>query len=175
MTVAFWVHTNPEGLLRLYIATPAFDPEKVGESYREVISAWGGAQTARLSLTDINLVKPDDPAARAALDVQRHRTPDAPIRVHDRPALGDLAIQEAYIYPRTGGALSPADVPARILHLMQRTGSAPSRVKLRDGSSFRGLPVGLRLDVAKQFELTFFDEATKAERVLPAEEVVAID
>jgi hypothetical protein len=175
VTVAFWVHTNPEGRLHLYLVTPTFDPSKIDDYYRVIISAWRAVPTKWLSIGEIQVVGPDNPAAKAVLDIQRHRSSGQPIRVHDRVALGDLAIQEAYIYPRPGGSLTPREVSARALDLMQRDVIAPSAVKLRDGSSFRGLPVGVHKDSERRFYLTFFDEDAKAERVLPAEEVVAID
>jgi hypothetical protein len=39
VNVGFWVRTSEEGLWHLYIASPAINPEKLGEAYRKVYAS----------------------------------------------------------------------------------------------------------------------------------------
>lgn len=168
VTVAFWVLTES--------STPAFylsTPETRDAASGVVVDSVLALETVSPFMTYVRVTTHDDPAAREALALLKRQPANAPYHAH-RETLGDLAIKEVYIYPRLGGALTPAEVPARALHLMQ-IAAPPRNVSLRDGTSFRGQPLGLRLGLGRRFELTFHDEAANAERTLPADEIVAID
>jgi hypothetical protein len=98
VAVAFWVKSAEEGLWHLYIASPLVSADAVGESYRKVYASLSRVPDAWVSLSEIKLVRADSLAAREAAEIQRRHPGRVPTRTR-RPRLGDLAIEEAYIYP----------------------------------------------------------------------------
>jgi hypothetical protein len=99
--VAFWVKTSEEGVWHLYIASPAVNPNKVGEAFRTVFASLSKLPNSWVSPSEIKLVTGTSPVARAAVEIRDRYPGKSPTRFHGK-RLGNLIIEEAYIYPPSG-------------------------------------------------------------------------
>lgn len=97
--VAFWLQTSEEGLWQLYLASPLFDSEKMGEAYRKVYSALQKGTPSWVSPSDIKLINGASPVALAAVELRDRHSGRLPTRYHGK-RLGNIPIEEAYIYPQ---------------------------------------------------------------------------
>jgi hypothetical protein len=98
VTVAVWVRTGEEGLWFLYIGSASVDPAKIGDAYRALYACLSRVSAPGLSFSEIKLVNASNPVASNALAIRDRHPSLAPIR-YDGERLGDMAIEEAYIYP----------------------------------------------------------------------------
>jgi hypothetical protein len=90
-------------------------------------------------------------------------------------SLGSLALEEAYIYPKFVGPMTPPEVLQAVAGLMNRSGSVPpALVTFRDGSRIRAVPVSLQVRKPGQVEVEFLDINTNTSRVVGPNEVVNI-
>jgi hypothetical protein len=99
VSVAFWVKRSDEGSWRLYIASPTFDQERFGESYRNLYSSLDRLKglSDSVSPADISLITDTSPIAKDAQDI-RDRYPSRNPVGYRGERLGDLSIYEAQIY-----------------------------------------------------------------------------
>jgi hypothetical protein len=98
VAVAFWAK-NDEGLWRLYIASPAFDDRKPGNNYLAVRDSLAKVPNPEARFWPINLINNQNPMARDALKIAGRPGKEEGIRYRGT-RLGDLPIEEAYIYPK---------------------------------------------------------------------------
>jgi hypothetical protein len=98
VTVAFWVK-NDEGLWRLYIASPEFDDRKPGDNYLAIRDSLGRVPNPEVRFWPINLINNQNPIARDALKIAAAPGEEDGTRYRGT-RLGDLPIEEAYIYPK---------------------------------------------------------------------------
>jgi hypothetical protein len=98
VAVAFWVK-NDEGLWRLSIASPRFDDRKPGENYLAIRDSLAKVPDPEARFWPINLINDRNPAARDALRIAGRPGKEEGIRYRG-PRLGELPIDDAYIYPR---------------------------------------------------------------------------
>jgi hypothetical protein len=173
VTVAFWAKADDGGRWSLYIGSAAVRSVSIADAYRELYAALRRLPDARLSLSDIKILDPDDPVARDAIRA-RDRVPGRLPKRYRGERLGDLAIEEAYIYPRPG-TMTRLEIVQTVAGLIDRAGAAaPSLVTLRDGTQFQGMPVALNINKTGPGEVVFHDVATSRDRPIPVDEVVGI-
>jgi hypothetical protein len=98
VTVAFWAK-HDEGFWRMYIASPAFDDRKPGPNYLTIRDSLGKLPDPEVRFWPINLINDENPMARQALQIAGRPGKTEGIRYRGT-RLGDLPIEEAYIYPR---------------------------------------------------------------------------
>ena len=102
VTVAFWVRISDPDKWLLYIASPAVDPVKIGYAYGILYVCLSRIPDIQIDMGDVKLVPASNPTAGEALTVrERYRGAKWPARYHGK-RLGDLAIEEAIIYPKPG-------------------------------------------------------------------------
>lgn len=133
VTTAFWIK-NDEGLWRMYLASPSFDERKPGETYLSIRDSLAKVPDEEARFWPLNLINDQNPIARDALKIAGRPGKKEGIRYRG-PRLGDLAIEEAYIYPR------PA-VPLRQefeISYMRRGESDEWSATTRKGQLYRGL------------------------------------
>jgi hypothetical protein len=94
--VAFWVHTSEEGLWFLYIASPVVDTEGLAAAFRRVYRELSRYQVRWVLRSDIRLIGSHDPIA---VDAIAYRSGALATRYGGR-RLGNMIIEEAYIYPQ---------------------------------------------------------------------------
>jgi hypothetical protein len=101
VSVGFWVRTSEEGVWHLYIASPSINPEKLGEAYRKVYASLNKLSDCWVMPSDLKLINGANPVARAAVAVRDRSPGRSPTRYHGK-RLGNLSIEEAYLYPLPG-------------------------------------------------------------------------
>jgi hypothetical protein len=110
--VAFWVKTSEEGDWFFFLGSPEVDFEKPGDAYGKVYVSLSKVPDCSISLSEIKLVNGTNPVARAAVALRDRHKGMVPTRFHGK-RLGNLAVEEAYIYP-------PPDEPFRGLDEIKR-------------------------------------------------------
>jgi hypothetical protein len=176
VTVACWVKTSEEGLWFLYIGSTSGKPGKIGDAYVTAYDCLSRIPSASISLSEIKLVPATNPIARDALAIRERQPGRIPIRYHGT-RLGKLAIEEAYIYPRLSGSMTPIEILQTVLALANGPAgsqSEPSLIRLQDGSEIRGVIIGFHLQLPGGPTLTIVDRDTKAERQISTDDVVNI-
>lgn len=98
VTVAFWAKPH-ERSWRMYIASPAFDDRKPGENYLAIRDSLSRVANPEVRFWPINLINDQNPMACDALKIAGRPGKEEGIRYRGT-RLGDLPIEEAYIYPR---------------------------------------------------------------------------
>jgi len=98
VAVAFWCKTSEESLWHLYIASPLVDPKRPGDAYRPVYASLNKLAGSCIQISDLKLANEANPIARAAIEV-RDRYPAPLATRYEGKRLGNLSIEEAYIYP----------------------------------------------------------------------------
>lgn len=173
VTVAFWARTSEEGLWFLYIGSASVRAMGLADAYRFVYGALRRLPDARIALSGIKLVDADNPIARSAIEARDRFPARLPIRYNGKK-LGNMAIEEAYIYPHSGG-MTRAEVLQTITGLMNRTSIlVPSLVKLRDGTQFQAVPVGIQGNTPGAIQVVFHDLEASTNRSVPVDDVVGI-
>jgi hypothetical protein len=179
VTAAFWIQASEEGRWFLYIASTAVDEMGPAAAYRDVYSTLQSMPDFSSFRSELKLIGAANPITRDVLEIRQRNATKLPARYHG-PQVGNIAIEEAYVYPSiTAGQhetpLAPPGVVDTVLRLMQRRGRLqPSTVTLRDGSSFQGIPVGLELKTGDVMEVKFVDADTNLPRATPASEIAGI-
>lgn len=97
--VAFWVKTSEEGLWQFWIASPSVDPANLGEALRRVYATLTKIPDCAVSPLEITLLSDTDQIAREAAAL-RDRYPSRLPKRYQAKRLGQLAIEELWIYPR---------------------------------------------------------------------------
>ncbi len=105
---AFWVKASEEGMWHLYLATPAVNPDKVGEAFRTVYASLSKLPDPWVSPSQIKLLNGTNSVARAAIEIRDRYPRKSPTRYHGK-RLGNLMIEEAHIYPPPGERLKGFD------------------------------------------------------------------
>jgi hypothetical protein len=98
IAVALWVKSGEEGLWRLYIASPRVDPAKPGGAYQALYASLSRLSAPKVDFSEIKLIPAGHPIARDALELLGRCSEGYPIRLF-KGSLGDLVVEEAYIYP----------------------------------------------------------------------------
>src|SRR5262245_3407600 len=84
------------------------------------------------------------PIAKDAMAARDRRPSRLPARFQDR-RLGNLSIEEAYIYPRVGGQMTPREILQTLLDMANRPAGTlvrPSIITLRGGTTVTALISG---------------------------------
>jgi hypothetical protein len=95
ITVAFWAKESESGNWYLYVASKDVDRDGALRAYRKVVDAVRLHPNPWADMLQIKLIGTDEPPAKAAL---AHRKRDLPT-IYNNPYLGNLSIDEAFIYP----------------------------------------------------------------------------
>jgi len=100
LIMACWVKPVENDRWSLCIATPLLDEKGAARAYREVYRVLGSLGNLWVTDSDIKLVGKDDPITRDVLGIKRRFSVNLPTR-SKRPQLGNLAVEETYVYPAT--------------------------------------------------------------------------
>lgn len=97
VTAAFWLKASDDDRWYLYIASTDVDQHGATNTYRKTYAATSRKRIPWVDFFQLKLIRTDNPLAKAAID----RTgPDLPT-VYQQSFLGDVSIDEAYIYPQS--------------------------------------------------------------------------
>lgn len=178
---AFWVKTAEEGLWFLYLATAIVDQAGPSAAYRAVQSSLQKLEGTSLSMAEVKVVSPNNPIARDILAVMA-RYPEQLATRFGGKTLRSMAVEQTYIYPSHVFSLAQAnpmtreDVGREILRLMNRGPGIlqPSRVVLRDGSSFDGVPFAFQFGNQREVVVQFVADKEAAPRVVRLDDIASI-
>ena len=95
---AWWMRPSEDGVRYLYVALNGLTVANKDAAYREVLRSANALPDHYIDPFRVRLVSPDDPAARAVLDVYRSYPGKTPTRV-DGLYLGGPSVTEVYLYP----------------------------------------------------------------------------
>lgn len=174
VAVAFWVKTHDEGLWSLYVGTTAADRQPKGDTYVRVFACLTRIPDPSIEFSDIKLISPTNPVARAAMAIRDRSPARIPIRFQGE-RLDKLAIEEAYIFPRAAGPMTRDQVMQTIVALMNRTGTLqPSNFTLRDGSAIQAIPISIDMKSPGAVYISLRDAGTGVDRMVLADDVANI-
>ena len=179
---AMWAKTADNGDWFLYVISDIIDKEGPATAYRAVRKALDQLHNSSLASSEIKVV---GEASLTARELQ-----DLVVRRPGRFALGLGAIQlggaqidEYYAYPASvytftqASPMTTEELGREIVRLMNRGPGIlqPSRVTLRDGTQFNGLPLSLELGPQRAVEAHFIADGETFPRVIRLDEIAAIN
>jgi hypothetical protein len=95
---AFWIRVDEDDVGYLYVSSDQFIGTSVGAAYAEVLRIARDMPDPNFDPFRVKLIKPDDPLARAAIEILRRFPAKVPTRLRGRN-FGGLDPEEVYIYP----------------------------------------------------------------------------
>lgn len=179
ISAAAWLKTAEEGLWYLYVGSPAVAAGTLGDSYLTVYRCLQRLPNTGIEMSTVKLVSDSNPIARE-IAASRDRHPGGRLATrYGGNRLGNIAVEEAYIYPRITPGLTRDEVLDTVTALMKRNGPVrPSNVTLRDGTVIRGVPYALEMSRTPgqpgTLEVKILDDADGSTRTVPADEVTNI-
>lgn len=174
VSVAFWVKSSEEGLWDLYIGSSALEARQIGDAARRVYACLNSIPDSSIEFSDIRLVPASSSAAQDAIAIRDKRATRIATRFHGT-RLGDLSLEEAYIYPQDVGAMTSAAVLQKVAALMGRAGAIPvSTVILRDGTTIRAIPVRIDRSATGDVQIELRDSVSGTSQMVSANEVSTI-
>jgi hypothetical protein len=175
VTAAFWVKTSEEGIWHLYIVSNKLDGSQHADAYRAAYAAITRLGPSSISFSELKLVAPGNPIALDAQKLRPRLSANTPGRfAHAR--LGSVSADEVYLYPKIDGHMTSAEVLQAISALMNRMGTIKaSDIALRDGSTVRAIPVGIKSQhPGRGVTVVLHLADTGAEREVPLEDITRI-
>jgi len=176
---AFWAKTAEEGIWFLYVATEIFDRDGPAAAYRAVHASLRKLGKSSVSSSEIKVISPNNPIAKDVLAmVGRH-----PGRLATGSmTLGSMAVEQIIIYPSRSFTFTQAnpmtseEIGREILRLMNRGPGIlqPSRVTLKDGTAFNGVPFSLELGTQRAMVVRFIADGEAAPRAVRLDEIASI-
>jgi hypothetical protein len=179
---AFWARTTEEDIWFLYIASPVVEEKGPMQSYRALQASLQQLQGIPLSLSDIKLIGRTNPITRDVITILNNRYPGSLATRYGGRRLGDMSIHEIYIYPshlydgHAAGPMTQDEIVRELFRLMNRgPGSVPaSRITLKDGDVFTGLPFSVQSASHRPMIIQFVEEGELTPRVLGIDEIASI-
>lgn len=178
---AFWSKTADDIFWILYIASPVVDGKGPAGAYSDLQASLQHLEGIPVSLSDIKLIGREDPITRDVTNLLTRHPGRLPIRYAGK-RLGNIIIDDAYIYPititetQTSGPMTQDQVLQELFRLMTRgPGSvAPSKITLKNGSTFTGAPFSIQSDRQRPVMIQFVADGELAPRVLGIDEIASI-
>ena len=181
VTAAFWVKTAEEGIWFLYVATPLVESHGLAQTYRMLQASLSRLQGIALSLSDVKLVGAQNPITTGVLNIIAKGPGLLGIRYVGK-RLGIMTIEEAYLYPTHFYAppgvrpMSRVEILNELVRLFNRAPGPlmPSRVNLRDGGSFAGIPFSFQTG-NHGIVVQFLVHGEPTPRVLGVDEIASVE
>jgi hypothetical protein len=176
VSAAAWLKTSEEGLWFLYIGSKSVDAGKLANAYRTVYACLRRIPDSWIDMSAVKLVHDTNPIARDVVAI-RDRYPGGRIPTrYGGERIGNIAIEEAYLYPRITPGLTRDEIVQAVTGLLNRTGLVrPSTVTLRDGTVIRGIPFGIEMKRAagrpSVLEIKLLDDTDGSAHSIPVDDV----
>lgn len=100
-------------------------------------------------MSEVKLIEASNPVAKDAIAARDRQTSLMPVRFQGR-RLGNLPVEETYIYPRVGGQKSPGEILRTLVDMADRpagTRASPSIITLLDGTTVNAVITGFHLNL----------------------------
>ena len=178
---AFWARTTDEGQWFLYIVTELVDRVGSLETYRAVGVSREKLGESSLTFSETKVVSPNSPVGRAVLAIVA-RNPGRLVNRFKDTTLGPLDVDQTYIYAphfftfTQANPMTSEEIGRELLRLMNRASGVlqPSRVSLKDGTAFDGVPISLQYGVRNSLVVQFIADGQASPRVERLDEIAAI-
>jgi hypothetical protein len=181
VAAAAWIKASDEDSWYLYIATKEVDAKGTTAAYRTLHEKMQRMPPPVIPFFEIKLIGADNPIAQEIVEFYRRQP--APWLVHHRSyRLGNLSIEDAYVYPPpstegehgNGTAVSVDEVRRKVFERLSSNGTPhPTEVTLRDGSHFRGAPFGVEI-IEGAMNVKFAVEGATLPRIIKVTEISGI-
>jgi len=179
--VAFWVREADEGLWFLYVATDLVDREGPLAAYRAVHDSLRKLDQPEVLSGRIKLISPDNPMVPDVLDMMEQHS--GQFMYGSPEEIGSALVDAVYVYPARyftftqPNPMTTDEIVQEVVHLMSRGSSIaqPSRVTLKDGTSFNGSPFSLQSSGSNTLSAHFIAENEAVPRVYRVDEIASID
>jgi hypothetical protein len=174
---AFWAKLE-DSVWFLYVATELADTEGPAGSYRAVNASLAKGAESEIGGSEIKIVSPNKPIVKKVLAAMARYPGRSTVRLGD-----SSGVEQVYIYPHdlfsltTATRMTAEDVGRALLRLMDRgAGNVhPSRIALKDGSTFRGVPFSVEVGVQQAMVVRFLAEGESAPRVVPLNNIASVN
>lgn len=176
VSVAFWVKTSEEGLWFLYIGSTSLEPSKVGDAYRTLYACLSKIPNAWIGMSEVKLIQASNPIAKDAIAARDRQPSRLPVRFQGS-RLGNVSIEEAYIYPHVGGQMTSGEILQTLLGMANRpagTQGRPSAITLRAGSTVTALITGFDLQMPGGLTIHTLDPASNKKGQILGDDVINI-
>ncbi len=178
---AFWVKTAEEELWFLYVASDIIDRDGPAAAYRAVHASLRKLGDSWVASSEIKVVSPSSPIAKDVLAIME-RYPGRLATHCGGKTLGSMVVEQVYIYPSHVFTLSMAnpmtkeEVGQAILQLMSRGSGIlnPSRVTLKDGTTFSGVPFSFQNLNQNALMVSFIADGEAAPRAVWLDDIASI-
>jgi hypothetical protein len=178
---AFWVKTAEEGNWFLYVVTDLVDKSGPAATYRAVHTALNQLHEPSVPSSEIKVIGPQNPVATDVQAIMVHHPNRLAARL-GRRVLGSMEIEQAYIYPpgtftfAQANPMTTEELGREIVRLMNRGPGIlqPSRVILRDGTQFNGVPFSLELGTQRAMVVRFIADGEAAPKIIRLDEIASI-
>ncbi len=180
---AFWAKSADEGLWFLYVVTELYDREGPAASYRAVEESLRKLDELGLRGSEIKVIGPTNPVFADVQKILNNRLTQRgmDILLGER-TLGTLEIEQGHIYPprvytmTQPNPMTSEDIGQEIVKRMYRAPSTshPSRISLKNGTRFDGVPFSLQLGHEKALVAQFIEDGASAPRVVRLDEIASI-
>ena len=136
VSVACWVNPAESDNLFLYIASDEIDDGNIDVAYSEVLRRLRGKRSQWLDPFQIKLVNSSDPIARDAIRIRDRYPAKIPTRYRGS-SIGDLSVEDAYIYPPVTSGQSTRQSAIEYNQSLQPTSSSDAWACGEDGDVAR--------------------------------------
>jgi hypothetical protein len=179
---AFWVKTAEEGLWFLYVVSEIIDRMGPAAAYRAVHASLQKLGESWVSSSEIKIISPSNPVAKDVLQVMARHPGRLATRFGGK-ALGSMAVEQTYIYPphfftfTRANPMTTEEVGREIVRLMNRSSGVPqpSRVTLKDGTVFNGVPFALELGTQRALVVRLIADGEALPREVRLDEIASIN
>jgi hypothetical protein len=161
------------------VATDLYERDGPAATYRAINASLRKLGTSSLSGSEIKVISPSNPIAKDVLAMMARR----PVRPATGSAtLGGVAVEKSLFYPprvftfTQANPMTTEETGQEILRLMNRGPGIlqPSRVTLKDGTTFNGVPFALELGTQRAMVVRFTADGEAAPRVVRLDEIGSI-
>jgi hypothetical protein len=180
VSVAAWVKTGEEGLWSLYIGSTSAESSRIGDAYRTLYACLSKIPDPWVDMSEVQLIEASNPIAKDAMAARDRQPGRLPLRFQGK-RLGNLSIEEAYIYPRIGGPMTPREILQTLLGMANRPAGTlvrPSVITLRGGTTVTALITGfdVNFDPKTPLDLTIHtqDPASNTKGQVAVDDVINI-
>lgn len=181
LKAAFWAIMAEEEMWYLYLVNDVIDGAGPAAAYRQVWNSLQKLGDSWISGADIKVISPKDPVALDVLAVMAKHTGRMPTWLGNRE-LGMVAVEQVYLYPphlftfTQANPMTQDEIGRKLLELMSRGPGIlqPSRITLRDGSEFDGVPFSLDVGPARTVEVSFVEDGEQSPRVVLIDEISSV-
>jgi hypothetical protein len=176
-----WAKTADDSFWFLHVVSDIFDQQGPAAAYRAVHKALDQLHDCPLASSEIKIVGKGSSIAQELRNLGVHQ-PGRFALAMGAFQLGGAQIDEYYVYPPSvytftqANPMTTEELGREIVRLMNRGAGIlqPSRVTLRDGTQFNGVPFSLEMGTQRAMVVHFVADGETAPRIIRLDEIASI-